>query len=84
PGYAINDATDAVKLWTVNASGASSSANYLPGTLYKTISKDENWTSGRAGTTEEFKDMEGRVVLKKVWESESSALSTQYLYDDMG
>ncbi|WP_370583542.1 DUF6443 domain-containing protein, partial [Pedobacter sp. ASV12] len=41
PGYAINDATDAVKLWTVNASGASSSANYLPGTLYKTISKDE-------------------------------------------
>ncbi|MEE1945904.1 DUF6443 domain-containing protein [Pedobacter sp. KR3-3] len=84
PGYAINDATDAVKLWTVSASGAATTANYQPGTLYKTVSKDENWTSGRAGTTEEFKDLEGRVVLKRVWETESVSLSTQYLYDDMG
>ena len=84
PGYLINDATDAVKLWTINASGASTAANYVPGRLYKTVSRDENWTSGRAGTVEEFKDLEGRVVLKKVWETENLALSTQYLYDDMG
>ncbi|MEE1943828.1 DUF6443 domain-containing protein [Pedobacter sp. KR3-3] len=84
PGYAISDATDAVKLWTISVSGAATTANYQPGTLYKTVSKDENWTSGKVGTVEEFKDMEGRVVLKKVWETESVALSTQYLYDDMG
>ena len=80
-----NNLTSEVKLWTVTATGgASTVAAYLPGKLYKTISKDENWVSGKAGTVEEFKDLEGQVVLKRVWETETASLSTYYVYDDLG
>ncbi|WP_199140120.1 DUF6443 domain-containing protein [Pedobacter sp. ASV12] len=84
PGYAINAASDAVKLWRTNPSGASASANYPAGTLYKSISRDENWSSGKAGTSEEYKDTEGRVVLKRIWETEGTALDTYYVYDAYG
>ncbi|MGQ7855272.1 DUF6443 domain-containing protein [Pedobacter sp. WC2501] len=84
--YGTN-AQDEVKLWTINNSdnGASSTV-YLPGKLYKTISKDENWkfADAKAGTTEEFKDFEGRVVLKRIWETDGKSLSTYYVYDDLG
>ncbi|KIA95220.1 hypothetical protein OC25_07870 [Pedobacter kyungheensis] len=74
-----------VKLWTINGGDNGATAGvYLPGKLYKTIVKDENWVSGNAGTTEEFKDFEGRVVLKRVWETNSKSLSTYYVYDDLG
>jgi len=76
-----------VRLWIINgASNGASSGVYLPGKLYKTISKDENWKSTdlKAGTTDEFKDFEGRVVLKRVWESNTKSLSTYYVYDDLG
>ncbi|AOM77212.1 DUF6443 domain-containing protein [Pedobacter steynii] len=74
-----------VKLWTVTPTGgASTAAAYLPGKLYKTVSKDENWLSGKTGTVEEFKDLEGRVVLKRIWETETVSLSTYYVYDDLG
>ena len=62
----------------------SSSGNYAASQLYLTITKDENWSSGKSGTTEEYKDKEGRVVLKRIWESESVRLSTYYVYDDFG
>ena len=78
---------DEVKLWTINNSDNGAAAVvYLPGKLYKTTSKDENWkeTFLKAGTTDEFKDFEGRVVLKRVWESNSKSLSTYYVYDDLG
>lgn len=57
--------------------------------LYLTISKDENWTSmdGKAGTIEEYKDKEGRIVLKRTFNYKDGAietLSTYYVYDDMG
>ena len=82
--YSANIANE-VKLWKVTASGASSGTDvYLPGKLYKTISKDENWVSGKTGTVEEFKDFDGRVVLKKIWETETVSLSTYYVYDDLG
>lgn len=74
-----------VKLWTVTATGgASTAASYLPGKLQRIISKDENWTNGKTGTVEEFKDFEGRVVLKRIWETETISLSTYYVYDDLG
>lgn len=76
-----------VKLWTINSSNNGAAASvYLPGRLYKTISKDENWkpTDGKSGTTEEFKNFEGRVVLKRVWETDIKSLSTYYVYDDLG
>lgn len=52
-----------VKLWTVTTTGAIGTTNYNANELYKTISKDENWkdTDLKAGTTEEFKDKEGKV-----------------------
>ncbi|OWK68845.1 DUF6443 domain-containing protein, partial [Pedobacter sp. AJM] len=78
--------TDEVKLWQINSVGNGAVASvYLSGTLYKTISKDENWKADdlKAGTTEEFKDFEGRVVLKRIWESDNKSLSTYYVYDDL-
>jgi Domain of unknown function (DUF6443) len=76
-----------VMLWIINSTNNGATASvYLPGKLYKTISKDENWkpTDGKAGTTEEFKDFEGRVVLKRIWETDVKSLSTYYVYDDLG
>lgn len=85
--------TDDVRLWTVNSSGGSATAGYYTaGKLYRTITKDENWVNKNAaglppsktGTVEEFRDFEARIVLMRVWESESKKLETQYVYDDMG
>lgn len=75
-----------VKLWVVNASGASGTTNYTAGKLYKTTLKDENWKAAdlKAGTTDEYKDFEGRVVLKRIWENDTRSLSTYYIYDDLG
>src|SRR6185312_12419927 len=64
--------------------------NYYPaGTLTVTIIKDENWVSGRAGTTEEYKDIEGHIVLKRQYNyspyngvTSLQVLSTYYIYDD--
>ncbi|MBB6240340.1 RHS repeat-associated protein, partial [Pedobacter sp. AK013] len=84
--YGTN-AQDEVKLWIVNNAGNGADASvYLPGKLYKTTSKDENWILSdlKAGTTDEFKDFEGRVVLKRVWETDGKSLSTYYVYDDLG
>ena len=70
---------------------------YLENELYKTITKDENWTSGNRHTTEEFKNKQGQVVLKRayatVYESQIQdpfsaynveAHDTYYVYDDFG
>ncbi|MDK2772183.1 MAG: RHS repeat-associated core domain-containing protein, partial [Flavobacterium sp.] len=65
------------------------SINYL-GTysinnLYKTITKDENWNvlSQKNNTTEEFKDKDGKIVLKRTYEN-NIAHDTYYVYDDYG
>lgn len=64
---------------------------YQPGTLYKTITKDENWTSGSEHTIEEFKDNEGKVILKRAYakvivSSEPTVVAhdTYYVYDTYG
>ncbi|MFD2162275.1 DUF6443 domain-containing protein [Paradesertivirga mongoliensis] len=81
-----SNASSEVYLWTISTGGGASCTNSFYGAnqLYKTVSKDENWTSGKAGTIEEFKDKEGKVVLKRIWESETVSLSTYYVYDDFG
>lgn len=65
--------------------------SYLPNHLYKSITKDENWVGGSNNTTEEFKDKEGRVVLKRTYgESKVGNVlvftnhDTYYVYDDYG
>lgn len=62
---------------------------YSANELYLTITKDENWISadGKAGTSEEYKDKEGRVVLKRMFNKNGATietLSTYYVYDDNG
>ncbi|WP_316810334.1 DUF6443 domain-containing protein [Pedobacter heparinus] len=81
----LTNAANEVKLWTVN-NGSASSGTYLSGKLHKTILKDENWTpaNGKSGTQEEFKDFNGRIVLKRIWETDSISLSTYYVYDKFG
>jgi RHS repeat-associated protein len=89
-------------LYTISAIGATDQKRtlalgngtnnfYVAGQLYVTVSKDENWVSakGKAGTTEEYKDKEGRVVLKRTFNqpagsSSLEVLSTYYVYDDLG
>ncbi|MFD2162286.1 DUF5675 family protein [Paradesertivirga mongoliensis] len=81
--YGTSD-TGEVKRWVITSSGLESPATYGDNQLYKTFQRDENWTSGKAGTTEEYKDKEGRLVLKRAWESETASLSTYYVYDGIG
>jgi RHS repeat-associated protein len=90
-----------VKLFTATASGISYSTNgyyaptlaqttsYPASQLYKTVTKDENWVSGNGDTTEEFKDKEGRVVLKRTYSTVGTgtvlvAHDTYYVYDQFG
>lgn len=56
---------------------------YGAGQLYKTITKDENWTSGKNHTTEEFRDKEGRVILKRTYDN-GEKHDTYYVYDNYG
>ncbi|MCL9768865.1 DUF6443 domain-containing protein [Flavobacterium sp. HXWNR69] len=58
-------------------------SHYLPNQLYKTVTKDENWTSGKNNTTEEFKDKEGKVVLKRTYNG-GEKHDTYYIYDQFG
>jgi len=84
--YGTNGTND-VRLWTINSTDNGATAGYYTaGKLYKTVIRDENWVSanGKGGTVEEYKDFEGRVVLKRVWETDSKKLETQYVYDDFG
>jgi len=55
---------------------------YSANQVYKTITKNENWTSGKDNTTEEFKDKEGRLLLKRTYNGE--AYDTYYVYDLYG
>ena len=94
--YQTNTALDGVKLYTANAVwslseglftisliNSSGTLNYLPNQLNKTVTKDENWTFGRDNTTEEFKNKEGKVVLKRTYNLDV-AHDTYYIYDQYG
>ena len=61
------------------------SSYYSAGELTKSITKDENWTvaDGLNKTTEEFKDKNGQVVLKRTYNAGQSH-DTYYIYDDYG
>lgn len=84
-----------VALYSVSATGSlirnSTSTHYTDNQLYVTITKDENWvsktTDGCLNTTEEYKDKEGRVILKRTYNKKGTVLemlSTYYVYDDLG
>ncbi len=50
--------------------------------LYKTVTMDENHSSGTDHSTEEFTDKQGRVVLKRTYDG--TAHDTYYVYDKFG
>jgi len=56
---------------------------YQANQLYKTITKDENWKPSdlKNHTTEEFKDKQGRVILKRTYTNQVPH-DTYYVYDD--
>ncbi len=88
--YKTNTTSTEVRLYTVQLT-----ANYIPSLqstryyginkLYKTITKDENWKTSDANnrTIEEFKDKQGRVVLKRTYNN-NQKYDTYYVYDDYG
>jgi RHS repeat-associated protein len=93
-GYWNNTVADGVIIWNVTNSplgsfGTYSSAGaYPPGTLYKKITTDEN-----GNQVIEFRDIEGKVILKKVANGSSDNglgtgytawLCTYYIYDILG
>ncbi|MCG2611792.1 RHS repeat-associated core domain-containing protein [Flavobacterium sp. SM15] len=102
--YQANSAADNVKLFKATTVWSDSkgfydissfvqNGNYTESNpinkLYKTITKDENWTSssGKIFTTEEFKDKEGHVVLKRTYCKKGKATDiydTYYVYDEYG
>jgi hypothetical protein len=92
--YYINTAADGVRIWTVTIgaigsfSTYASSSAYTAGLLFKNISIDENNKQ-----VIEFKDKEGKVILKKVQltataddgtgRDHAGWLCTYYIYDDL-
>ncbi len=80
---------------TINADGSrtlarasSNTATYPSNQLSVVITRDENWKPGSCfGTTESYKDKEGRLVLKRTYNVKGTVaeqLSTYYVYDDLG
>lgn len=100
--YLSNSVADGVKLYRATVSPLSrgyypavlsQQGIYPAGALYKTVIKDENWTAGNSHTSQEFKNKEGQVVLKRTWGSSVTNPNgnqtegwhdTYYVYDDLG
>lgn len=95
-GYQTNKASDAVKLYKATTSWLAGSGlyeisflddgTYAENELYKNVTFDEN--SGvslneSAGSTVEFKNKEGQVVLKRTYDS-GDKHDTYYVYDIYG
>jgi RHS repeat-associated protein len=92
--YQTNTSIDDVKLFTVTSNWdifkelydiptSLSSSNYNDFQLYQTITKDENWISGKNHTTQEFKNKDGQVVLKRTFNN-GDTYDTYYVYDQFG
>jgi hypothetical protein len=84
--YYFNTSTDAIRIWTITMAATAmpiSSITYPEGRLSKTVTADEHGKQ-----VVEFKDKEGKVILKKVQidNTPSNAyagwLCTYYIYDD--
>ena len=80
--YAVADAS-------VNPPTLNYSTSYSAGELTKTVLKNENWVSNsnpslaKNNTVEEFNDKEGKLILKRTYES-GQKHDTYYVYDQYG
>jgi RHS repeat-associated protein len=89
--YDFNKDAEQVHVWNIDYPSGSLPTDggiYLQNTLIKTITKDAN-----SKLVYEYKDLQGKVVLKKVQEKDDASfdingysgwLSTYYVYDDFG
>ncbi|WP_342327994.1 DUF6443 domain-containing protein [Pedobacter sp. FW305-3-2-15-E-R2A2] len=75
-GYAANAVND-VRKWVVTSNGATGSSYYPKARLYVDTLTDEN-----GNKTMEYKDYQGRVVLKRL-QNGGSFLNTYYVYDEL-
>ena len=89
--YATNNGTE-VKKYYVTLSFSNNlytptlqlNGNYAAGDLIKSITKDENHSgTAKDRTTEEFRDKEDRLVLKRTYNA-NIPHDTYYVYDDYG
>ena len=90
--YQTNTADD-VKLYKATATwnatlgvydiALSQTGHFAANQLYKTITYDENTPPLGAGGLEEYKDKEGKVILKRTFNN-SIAHETYYVYDQFG
>jgi RHS repeat-associated protein len=90
--YQTNTADD-VKLYQATATwnatlgvydiALSQTGHFAANQLYKTITYDENTPPLGAGGLEEYKDKEGKVILKRTFNN-SIAHETYYVYDQFG
>lgn len=78
----FSKASDEIKDWVYLGNRMEVSSNQNKIGLTKTITRNENWTSGKAGTEEVYTDLKGRIIAKKVYETETSPILTYYIYDD--
>ncbi|WP_245898871.1 DUF6443 domain-containing protein, partial [Chitinophaga niastensis] len=84
--YQVNTAADAVVVWNMAAGATIPTQNgvYASGQLFKNVVKDE-----AGNRVAEFKDKEGKVILKRVEITPGAAdgyigwLCTYYVYDDL-
>jgi RHS repeat-associated protein len=102
-GYEFNTVADNVKMYKVVAAWNTTTkiydtpitdgGVYAANKLYKNIIKNENWTatSGNNNTTQEFKNNEGQVLLKRVFGvsmiggvATNTTHDTYYIYDQFG
>ena len=77
--FAVTNWDEAQGLYTIQLQDK---GFYSANQLYKTVTKDENWTSGTNNTVEEFKDKEGKLVLKRGYNNGTH--DTYYVYDIYG
>jgi RHS repeat-associated protein len=86
--YLINTASDSVRIWLAGSNPSdvpTTSATYNAGQLYKNVTNDEI-----SKQVIEYKDKEGKVILKKVQLSNNPGTAhmgwvcTYYVYDDFG
>ncbi|WP_321308614.1 DUF6443 domain-containing protein [Marinifilum fragile] len=94
-GYSTNTSTEVLNFDVSNIT-KTSNIYYGANQLYKTVIKDENWIDqptdelDQLHTTQEFKNKQGQVVLKRSFVRNNSnpnvvdELNTYYVYDDFG
>lgn len=81
------------ELYEITFVNGSGTVFYEANQLYKTVVKNENWkpADGHKNTTQEFKDKDGRVVMKRTYgTSKVNTIATEtwhetyYVYDQFG